>query len=85
MEYDEYDEKLTSAQNQEFSCITILSSFVQNMLLKDVVLDVDVSQYLKENWPLGDDQLEKTHDYTVWFRRGKKCAEVSLRVFIHVS
>ena len=60
LEYDEYDDKLTSAQNQEFTCITSLSSFVQNMLSKDV-LDVDVSQYLEENWPLGDDQLEQTH------------------------
>lgn len=60
IEYDEYDEKLTSAQNQEFSCITSLSSFMQNMLSKEV-LHVDVLQYLEENWPLGDDQLEETH------------------------
>ena len=76
VEYDEYDKKLTSAQNLEFSCITSLSSFVQNMLLKDV-LDVDVLQYLEENWPLGDDQLEKTHElYRLVSCRGKKCAEV---------
>jgi hypothetical protein len=60
LEYDKYDDKLTSAQTQEFTCITSLSSFVQNMLSKDV-LDVNVSQYLEENWPLGDDQLEQTH------------------------
>ena len=84
MEYDEYDEKLTSAQNQEFSCITSLSSFVQHMLSKDV-LEVNVSQYLEENWPLGDDQLEQTHKLyrLVSYRRcsrwailGKKCAEL---------
>ena len=60
VEYDEYDGKLTCAQNQEFSSITSLSSFVQNMLSKDV-LDIDVLQYLEENWPLGDDELEQTH------------------------
>ena len=60
VEYDEYDEKLTSSQNQEFSCITGLSSFVQNMLSKDV-LDIDLLQYLLENWPHGDDQFEQIH------------------------
>ncbi len=54
LEYDEYDDKLTSVQNQEINCITSLSSFVQNMLSKDV-LDIDVLQYLEENWPLGDE------------------------------
>ena len=33
---------------------------MQNILSKDV-LDIDVSQYLEENWPLGDDKLEQTH------------------------
>jgi hypothetical protein len=60
LEYDEYDEKLTAAQNQGLDCITSLSSFEQNMLSKDV-LEVDVSQYLEENWPLGDEELEQTH------------------------
>ena len=43
VEYDEYDKKLASAQNQDFSCITSQSSFKQNMLSK-AVLDIDVSQ-----------------------------------------
>ena len=60
LEYDEYDEKLASAQNQDLECITSLPSFVENMLSRNV-LDIDVSQYLEENWPLGDDELEQTH------------------------
>ena len=30
------------------------------MLSRDV-LCVDVSQYMEENWPLGDEELERTH------------------------
>ena len=86
VEYDEYDKKLTCAQNQGLNCITSLSSFNQNMLSKDV-LDVDVSQYLEENWPLGDDELAQTHKLyrLVSYRRcsrwvfnilGKKCRRV---------
>lgn len=86
LEYDEYDEKLSAAQNQGFECITNLSFFAQNMLSRDV-LDIDVSQYLEENWPLGDDQLEQTHKLfrLVSYRRcsrwvftilGKKCCRV---------
>lgn len=86
LEYDEYDKKLTAAQNQGFDCITSLSSFIKNMLSKDV-LNVDVCQYLEENWPLGDDELEKTHKLyrLVSYRRcsrwvftilGKKCRRV---------
>ena len=54
VEYDEYDEKRTTAQNPDFSCITSLSSFKRNMRSKDV-LDRGCSQYLEENWLLGDD------------------------------
>ena len=60
IEYDEYDAKLADAQQQTFKCITSLSSFKQNMLSKDV-LDIDVLQYVEENWPLGDEELEQTH------------------------
>ena len=60
LEYDEYDDILTGAQNLGLNCITSLSSFTQNMLSKDV-LNVDVSQFLEENWPVGDDELEQTH------------------------
>ncbi|XP_028414799.1 uncharacterized protein LOC114537888, partial [Dendronephthya gigantea] len=60
VEYDEYDGILTDAQNRGLNCITSLSSFIQNMLSKEV-LDVDVSQYLEENWPVDDDELEQTH------------------------
>ena len=59
-EYDEYDEKLTNAENQGFQCITNLTSFQQNMLSKEV-LHIDVLQYMEENWPLNDKKLERTH------------------------
>lgn len=59
LEYDEYDDLLSSSQNQGLNCITSLLSFTQNMLSKEV-LAVDVSQYLEENWPVGDDELEQT-------------------------
>lgn len=86
VEYDEYDEKLTCAQDQGMNCITGLSSFIKNMLSEEV-LGVDVSQYLEENWPLGDDELAQTHKIYrhVSYRRcsrwvfdilGKKCRRV---------
>ena len=86
LEYDEYDDLLTGAQNQGLECITSLSSFIQNMLSKDV-LAIDVSQYLEQNWPVGDDELEQTHKLyrLVSYRRcsrwvfailGKKCRRV---------
>jgi hypothetical protein len=86
VEYDEYDDKLTSAQNQELNCITSLSSFKNNMLSEEV-LCVDVSQYLEDNWPLGDDELEQKHKIYrhVSYRRcsrwvfeilGEKCRRV---------
>ena len=59
-EYDEYDEKLKNAENQGFQCITNLTSFQQNMLSKEV-LHIDVLQYMEENWPLDDKELERTH------------------------
>ena len=60
LEYDEYDDLLTGAQNQGLECITSLSLFIQNMLSKDV-LAIDVSQCLEQNWPVGDDELEQMH------------------------
>ena len=60
LEDDKCDELVTTAQNQGLNCITSLSSFTQNMVSKEV-LAVDVSQYLEENWPVGDDELEQTH------------------------
>ena len=86
VEYDEYDEKLTSAQGQGLSCVSLLPSFVQNMLSQDV-LEVDVAQYLEENNPLDDDDLAKTHKLfrLAAYRRcsrwvfqilGKKCRRV---------
>lgn len=60
LEYDEYDDIPTGAQNQGLNCITSLSSFIQNMISKEVI-DVDISQYVEENWPVGDDELEQTH------------------------
>ena len=59
-EYDEYNEKLTNAENQGFQCITNLTSFQQNMLSKEV-LHIDVLQYMEENWPLDDKELDCTH------------------------
>ena len=60
LEYDEYDDILKKVESEEFTCITDSSAFQQNMLSRDV-LCVDVSQYMEENWPLGDDELERTH------------------------
>ena len=60
VEYDEYDERLSSAQEQGFICITFLPSFVQNMLSADV-LEVDVALYLEENYPLDDKDLARIH------------------------
>ncbi len=60
VEYDEYDERQSSAQEQGFTCITFLPSFVQNMLSADV-LEVDVAQYLEENYPLDDEELARIH------------------------
>jgi hypothetical protein len=60
VEYDEYDGKLTCAQDQGLTCITELSAFTQNMLSEEV-LEIDASQYLEDNWPIGDDELAQTH------------------------
>ena len=60
VEYDEYDERLSSAQEQGFTCITFLPSFVQNMLSADV-LEVDVAQYFEENYPIDDEDLARIH------------------------
>ena len=86
LEYDEYDGRLTSAQDQGWNCVSCLPSFVQNMLSQDV-LEVDVAQYLKQNWPLDDDDLAWTHRLyrLAAYRRcsrwifqilGKKCRRV---------
>lgn len=50
--YDEYDVKFTSLQDQEYTRTTSLSPFQQN--ISKEVLQVDVLQYLKDNWPLDD-------------------------------
>ena len=82
IEYDEYDDKLKSAQDQGYTCITKLSSFEQN-ISKDV-LEVDVMQYIEENWPLDDEDVARMHKLfcLVGYRRcsrwifqilGKKC------------
>lgn len=88
LEYDEYDDLLTGTQNQGLECIiTSLSSFIQNMLSKDV-LAIDVSQYLEQNWP----DIYKRISCIVWFPiegvpdgvfaiLGKKCRRVFLLVF----
>ena len=60
LEYDEYDDILKKVESQKFTCITDSSAFQQNMLSRDV-LCVDLSQYMRENWPLGDEELERTH------------------------
>ena len=81
-EYDEYDNKLKSAQDQGFTCVTQLPSFTQN--ISHAVLDVDALQYVEENWPLGDEELARMHKIyrLVGYRRcsrwifqvlGKKC------------
>ena len=86
LEYDEYDGRLTSAQDQGWNCVSCLPSFVQNMLSQDV-LEVDVAQYLEQNWPLDDDDLARTHRLyrLAAYRRcsrwifqilGKKCRRV---------
>ena len=60
IEHDEYDEKLTNAENQGFQCITNVTSFQQNMLSKEV-LHINVLQYMEEHWLLNDKELERTH------------------------
>lgn len=59
IEYDEYDDKLKSSQDQGYTCITKLSSLEQN-ISKDV-LEVDVMQYIEENWPLDDEDVASMH------------------------
>lgn len=82
VEYDEYDDKLKSAQEQCLTCITELPAFQQN-ISKDV-LEVDTLQYIEENWPLDDEDLGRMHRLyrLVGYRRcsrwifhilGKKC------------
>ena len=81
-EYDEYDDKFKSAQDQGYTCITKSSSLEQN-ISKDV-LEVDVMQYIEENWPLDDEDVARMHKLfrLVGYRRcsrwifqilGKKC------------
>ena len=57
IEYNEYDDKFKSAQDRGYTCVTKLSSFEQN-ISKDV-LEVDVMQYIKENWPLDDEDVTR--------------------------
>lgn len=60
LEYDEYEDILKKVELEEFTCMTDLSAFQNNMLSRDV-LYVDVSQYMEENWPLGDEELQQKH------------------------
>ena len=59
IEYDEYDDKVKSAQDQGFTCITKLSSFEQN-ISRDV-LEVDIMQYVEDNWLLDDEDIARMH------------------------
>jgi hypothetical protein len=60
IEYDEYDALVANAEGSGKSCITCLSEFTENML-SDAVLKVDICRYLKDNWPLDDQDLERVH------------------------
>lgn len=60
VEYDEYDAKLVQAEVSNCTCVTQLDEFEQNML-NESVLKIDACRYVEENWPLGDDELERTH------------------------
>ena len=82
IEYDEYDDKLKSAQDRGYTCITKLSSFKRN--ISNDVLEVDVMQYIEENWPVDDEDVARMHKLfrLVGYRRcsrwifqilGKKC------------
>ena len=44
------------------TCITLLEEYSQNMLTEEV-LQVDISRYIEENWPLRDEELEKNHKF----------------------
>ena len=60
VEYDEYDSLLSQAEAEGFQCITCLPEFIEN-ILSEGVLKIHVYRYLEENWPLGDEELERTH------------------------
>jgi hypothetical protein len=60
VEYDEYDALLSEAEGRQEKCVTTLPEFNENML-SEGVLKVDVCRYLEENWPLGDEDIERTH------------------------
>lgn len=60
VEYDDYDSLLSQAEAEGLQCITCLPEFSENMLSQRV-LKIDVCRYLEENWPVGDDDLERTH------------------------
>ena len=60
LEYDEYDSLLSQAEEAGHQCLTCLPEFAENML-SQTVLKIDVCRYLEENWPLGDEDIERTH------------------------
>ena len=60
LEYDQYDTLLSQAEQAGNQCITCLPEFAENML-SQAVLKIDVCRYLEENWPLGDEDIERTH------------------------
>ncbi|XP_028415647.1 P2X purinoceptor 7-like [Dendronephthya gigantea] len=60
LEYDEYEVLLDKAEAQGEKCLTAHPEFIDNML-SESVLKIDVCQYLEENWPLSDGDLERVH------------------------
>lgn len=60
LEYDEYDGLLAEVEGEGDVCITAHSDFKNNML-SESVLKIDICRYLDENWPIGDEDMAKTH------------------------
>ena len=60
LEYDENEVLLDQAELQGEKCLTAHSDFKDNML-SESVLKIDVCQYLEENYPLDDEDLERMH------------------------
>lgn len=60
LEYDDYDSLLSQAEEAGYHCVTCLPDFAENMLSQGV-LKIDVCRYLEENWPVSDEDIERTH------------------------
>ncbi|XP_028415471.1 uncharacterized protein LOC114538490 [Dendronephthya gigantea] len=60
LEYNEYDALLNEVETLGEKCLTAHSDFINNMLAEGV-LKIDVCRYLEENWPVDDEDLERTH------------------------